>query len=174
MTPAKAHDAKPDSVKPHSAKPDDAAQDDALALLARDHAHVRALFAQFESMGERAHVGKKKLADEICNELGVHTMVEEEIFYPAVRATGKENHALCDEALVEHAAAKELIGQIMEMGARDELFDAKVKVLSEQISHHVDEEENTMFPRVRKSKLDLLALGRQIGERKAQLGAAPV
>ena len=142
---------------------------DAITLLMEDHEHVKDLFEQFEGLGDRAMVSKKKLADDICNELTRHTMVEEELFYPAVRAIGKEFEDAIDEAIVEHAAAKQLIAQLLSMDASDDLFDAKVTVLSEQIDHHVDEEENELFPKVRKSSLDLVALGRQMEERKRQI-----
>jgi hemerythrin superfamily protein len=94
-----------------------------------------------------------------------HASAEEEIFYPAVRKAVKEGGDLVDEATVEHASAKDLIAQIQQMSAEDDLFDAKVKVLSEQIEHHVKEEEEEMFPKARKSSLDLAALGEQIAAR---------
>jgi iron-sulfur cluster repair protein YtfE (RIC family) len=143
---------------------------DAIALLIDDHEHVKSLFEQYEDLGERALVTKKKLATQICTELTIHATVEEEIFYPAVRAAGgKEQDELVDEATVEHASAKDLIAQIMEMDAGEDLFDAKVKVLSELIEHHVKEEEEEMFPKARKDGLDLAALGQQMAERKAEL-----
>jgi iron-sulfur cluster repair protein YtfE (RIC family) len=145
-------------------------QKDAIALLIDDHEHVKSLFEQYEGLGERALVTKKKLATQICTELTIHATVEEEIFYPAVRAAGaKEQDELIDEATVEHASAKDLIAQIMEMDAGEDLFDAKVKVLSELIEHHVKEEEEEMFPKARKDGLDLAALGQQMAERKAEL-----
>lgn len=144
---------------------------DAIALLMADHEHVKDLFDQFEGLGERAMVSKKKLVDDICNELNKHTMVEEELFYPAVRALGKAFEDEIDEALVEHAAAKQLIAQLLTMDASDDLYDAKVTVLSEQIAHHVEEEEGEMFPQVRKSALDLVALGVQMAQRKQQIPA---
>lgn len=145
---------------------------DAIALLMADHEHVKDLFEQYENLGDRALVSKKKLATEICLELTKHATAEEEIFYPAVRAASGDNEDLIDEATVEHASAKSLIAQILAMEASDDLFDAKVKVLSEQIDHHVREEENEMFPKARKAKLDLAALGEAIAERKEQIGIA--
>lgn len=142
---------------------------DAIALLTEDHENVKSMFEQYEALGERAHAGKKKLADKICIELTKHATAEEEIFYPAVRAAGKDKEDLVDEAVVEHASAKELIAQILDMASTDDLFDAKVKVLSELIEHHVEEEEGDMFPKARKAGLDLELLGRQIAERKAQI-----
>lgn len=143
---------------------------DAITLLTEDHEHVKSMFEQYESLGERAHASKKKLATQICTELTKHATAEEEIFYPAVRAAGgKEKEELVDEATVEHASAKELIAQILEMESTEELFDAKVKVLGELIEHHVKEEEGEMFPQARKAGLDLDLLGQQIAERKAEI-----
>ena len=90
-------------------------------------------------------------------ELSIHAELEEQVFYPAVRGPVKDED-LMDEAVLKHASAKELIAQIMEMDPDDCLYDAKVKVLSEQIEHHVGEEEDDMFPKVRKGKVDLVAL----------------
>lgn len=142
---------------------------DAIELLTEDHENVKAMFEKYESLGDRAMVAKKKLATEICTELTKHATAEEEIFYPAVRAAGKDKEDLVDEATVEHASAKDLIAQIMEMEASEELFDAKVKVLGEMIEHHVKEEEEEMFPKARKAGLDMAMLGQQIAERKAQI-----
>lgn len=143
---------------------------DAISLLIEDHENVKSMFEQYDALGERALVTKKRLATLICTELTKHATAEEEIFYPAVReAGGKEQDELVDEAVVEHASAKDLIAQIMEMDAGEDLFDAKVKVLSELIEHHVKEEEGDMFPKARKAGLDLDTLGRQIAERKAQI-----
>jgi hemerythrin superfamily protein len=142
---------------------------DAIELLTEDHENVKHLFEQYEALGDRAHASKKKLATQICTELTKHATAEEEIFYPAVRAAGKEQEDMVDEAVVEHASAKDLIAQILEMDSTEDLFDAKVKVLSELIEHHVQEEEGEMFPKARKAGLDLALLGQQIEERKAQI-----
>ncbi|HEU4851484.1 MAG TPA: hemerythrin domain-containing protein [Telluria sp.] len=145
---------------------------DATKLLEQDHREVEALFKKFEDLTDRAKVSKKKIADQICNELTVHAQVEEEIFYPAVRGAGKEFEDLIDEATVEHSSAKDLIAQIQSMEADEELYDAKVKVLQEQIEHHVEEEEGEMFKKVRKTSLDLETLGGQMQARKEELKAA--
>ncbi|QIB66481.1 hemerythrin domain-containing protein [Kineobactrum salinum] len=142
---------------------------DALALLREDHANVKKAFAEFEELGDRAYVGKKRLAEEICKDLELHTRIEEEIFYPAVRRALKDAAPLLDEALVEHGSAKTLIKQIQGMDASAELFDATVKVLSEYIDHHVKEEEQEMFPLVRKTDLDLKVLGEELFARKQKL-----
>lgn len=147
-----------------------AAGQDAIALLTADHREVAEMFEQFEQLGDRATTSKEKLKDKICKALIAHTTIEEEIFYPAVRAANvEEGEDMVDEAVVEHAAAKDLIQQLQEMQPDDELYDAKVKVLSEQIEHHVKEEEKEMFPKVKKSGLDLLALGQEMAMRKQEL-----
>lgn len=145
---------------------------DAITLLTEDHEHVKSLFEQYEELGDRAHATKQKLALQICTELTKHATAEEEIFYPAVRAATKDDDML-DEAVVEHASAKDLIAQIIAMEATDDLYDAKVKVLSELIDHHVNEEETEMFPKARKAKLDLDALGAEIAARKEQVELPP-
>ena len=142
---------------------------DAITLLTDDHENVKQMFEQYEGLGDRAHASKKKLATQICTELTKHAQAEEEIFYPAVRAAGKDKEDLIDEATVEHASAKELIAQILEMEPTEDLYDAKVKVLGELIEHHVKEEEEEMFPKARKLGLDLETLGAQIAERKEQI-----
>jgi hemerythrin superfamily protein len=146
-----------------------AAGQDAIALLTADHREVADMFEQFDQLGDRATTSKEKLKDKICKALIAHTTIEEEIFYPAVRETIEDGEDMVDEAVVEHAAAKDLIKQLQEMQPDDELYDAKVKVLGEQIEHHVQEEEKEMFPKVRKSGLDLLALGQEMAMRKQEL-----
>lgn len=148
---------------------------DAVELLTKQHREVEDLFEQFEKAGDNAKDKKKKLADEICNALIMHTMIEEEIFYPATRAAGEESEEtedMVDEAIVEHASAKDLIAQIREMSPEDDLYDAKVKVLSEMIDHHVEEEEKEMFPKTRKLKLDLGVLGEEMKKRQVEIEAA--
>ena len=142
---------------------------DAISLLTEDHEQVRQLFEQYEELGGRAHASKQKLALKICEELTRHSTIEEEIFYPAMRKAAKANEDLIDQSIVEHASAKELIAQLMQMDAGDELFDAKVKVLGEQVLHHVEEEEERMFPKARGAKLDLMELGMQMARRKEEV-----
>ncbi|WP_432380003.1 hemerythrin domain-containing protein [Duganella sp. P38] len=153
--------------------PTESQPQDAIALLIEDHETVKSLFEQYEELGDRAHVSKHKLALQICEELTRHTMIEEEIFYPAVRKAIKDDDIM-DESLVEHASAKDLIAQIQSMEPTEDLFDAKVKVLSEMIDHHVEEEETEMFPKVRKTKLDLEELGQAMAERKEEIQLPPV
>jgi hemerythrin superfamily protein len=139
---------------------------DAIALLKEDHRAVEKLFKEFEEA--KGEGRKEKLARRICLELTVHTKIEEEIFYPA--CDGKIEEDLLKEAYVEHDAAKLLVAEIEAgNGQSDDFFDAKVQVLSEQIDHHVKEEEGELFPQVRKADLDLKALGERLAERKKEL-----
>jgi hemerythrin-like domain-containing protein len=142
---------------------------DALALLREDHAKVSKMFEQYDKLGDRAAAKKEQLARTICAELKVHTQVEEEIFYPAVEAVLPKEKDLLDEAEVEHDGAKKLIAELDAMKPGDDLFDAKVTVLGEYVKHHVKEEQNEMFPKVRKAKLDLRELGMRLAFRKAEL-----
>ncbi|MFZ6757027.1 hemerythrin domain-containing protein [Undibacterium sp. Ji50W] len=155
-------------------KADDTTAQDAISLLKQDHENVKALFSKFDSLGDGALVSKKKIVAQICLELTKHTIAEEEIFYPAMREIGEDTKDMMDEANVEHAAAKDLITQILAMEPGDDLYDARVKVLSEQIEHHVQEEEGEMFPRAKKAKLDLMALGEAIQERKDEIDLPPL
>ncbi|RYY02318.1 MAG: hemerythrin domain-containing protein [Gammaproteobacteria bacterium] len=144
---------------------------DAIDLLINDHQEVKKLFKEFDALTDRSKAKKKSIAEKICHELTMHTQIEEEIFYPKVREAIKDSD-LMDEALVEHAGAKDLIAQILGMSPGEDLYDAKVTVLSEQIDHHVKEEEEDMFPKVRKSGLDLIALGEQMLKRKNEIKEA--
>jgi len=144
------------------------ASQDAIALLKADHRQVEEWFEQFEST--RSDDRKKKLAGQICQALEVHTQIEAEIFYPAfLEATEEED--IHHEAEVEHDSAKKLIAEIEGSGPDDEYYDAKVKVLSEMIKHHVNEEEQRggMFAKARESDMDLKALGEQLAARKQGL-----
>src|SRR5688500_14341044 len=141
---------------------------DAIALLKADHRQVEQWFAQFEKA--RDDQRKQGLAEKICGALKVHAAIEEEIFYPAfIEAT--EDEDLHHEAIVEHDGAKKLIAAIEASGPDDDYFDAKVKVLSEMIKHHVKEEEQPggMFAEARKSAMDLKEVGSQLEARRAQL-----
>lgn len=139
---------------------------EATALLRADHKAVALLFEQYESA--KSATKKKALVAQICMELTVHAQIEEEIFYPQVKDALNDKE-LIPEATVEHATLKELIAQLEDGEPDDELYDAKVKVLSEYVSHHVKEEQNEIFPKVKASKLDLQAIGAQLLERKEQL-----
>lgn len=141
---------------------------DAIALLKADHREVEDLFGKFESA--RGQDRKQTIAEQICNELKIHTLLEEEIFYPAFR--GKIEDDTLDEAYVEHDGAKVLINDIMSGGPDEEFYSAKVKVLQEQIEHHVHEEEmrgEGMFAQCRDTDVDLVALRDQMAARKEEL-----
>jgi hemerythrin superfamily protein len=139
---------------------------DAIALLKEDHRTVEKLFKDFEAA--KGDGRKQKLAQQICLELSVHAQIEEELFYPACE--GKIEEDLLKEAYVEHDAAKILIAQIESGdGESDDFFDAKVKVLSEEIEHHIEEEEGDLFKQVRAADIDLKALAEQMAARKQEL-----
>ena len=142
---------------------------DAIALLKNDHDEVEALFEKYEGTRSGA---KQALAEKICTELKIHATIEEEIFYPALE--GKIEEDVLTEAFVEHDGAKVLINDIMAGGRDDAFYDAKVKVLSEEIIHHVKEEEapsEGMFAQARKAGVDLVALRDQLMARKQELKA---
>lgn len=145
---------------------------DAVALLKSDHAEVHAWFEDYEKLGDNANGAKSKLVAQICKALTVHTQIEEEIFYPAVFKASDDLEDMVEEAVVEHASAKDLIAQLQDMDPEDDLYDAKVKVLGELIDHHVEEEEEEMFPKARKAKVDMVALGDEMAMRKDELMAA--
>jgi hemerythrin superfamily protein len=142
---------------------------DAVALLKADHRQVKEWFEEFEK--SRSAKVKQTLAANICKALTVHTEIEEEIFYPAFLAATKDKD-MHHEAIIEHDGAKKLIAEIEASSPADDYFDSKVHVLSEMIKHHVKEEEQPdgMFAEAKGSKkMDLVALGAQMAQRKAQL-----
>jgi hypothetical protein len=143
---------------------------DAVELLTSDHAEVSALFKKYDKLADsNAKASDRQAqAEQICTLLTVHATIEEEIFYPAARAAGVED-ALMDEADVEHAAAKDLIAQIRAMSPDEDHYDAKVKVLGEQIEHHVEEEQDKMFPKCRSAGMDMAELGKTLAARKDEL-----
>ena len=146
------------------------ASKDAIALLKEDHRAVEKLFKDFE--GAKGEGRKQKLAHEICLELSVHAEIEETIFYPACEGTVEEDEL--KEGYVEHDAAKLLIAEIVaNEGGDDDFFDTKVKVLQEEIEHHIKEEEGPggIFSQARKGKLDLDELGQQLATKKKELTA---
>lgn len=151
------------------ATPKPAAAQDAIALLKADHGTVSGLFEEYEKADSSKK--RKALVAEICTELSVHAQIEEEIFYPAVKAALKDK-LLVPEATVEHASLKDLIAQIEGVEPDGELYAAKVKVLSEYVKHHVKEEQNEMFPKAKATSLDLAELGAQMAARKTELLAA--
>lgn len=147
---------------PKAAKPQEAT-----AMLRADHKLVSGLFDEFEKT--KSDAKKKKLVDQICKELTIHTQIEEEIFYPAFKEALRDKE-LVPEANVEHQSVKDLIAQVQGVEPFGEDYDAKVKVMGEFVKHHVKEEQNEMFPKARKSaKLDLVALGERMFARKQEI-----
>lgn len=138
---------------------------DAITLLEKDHREVEAMFEKFEQLDSKPE--KAKLAAKICLALTVHAAIEEELLYPPAHEEIDED--LVDEAIVEHDGAKKLIAEIESMKPSEHLYDAKVKVLSEYIKHHVKEEQGEMFPQLRSSGIDLQELGEQLMQRKVEL-----
>ncbi len=151
---------------------DEAPAQDAVSLLSSDHAEVAQMFETYRQLvDENADdEQRRELARRICTMLTVHAEIEEEIFYPSMRENVDADLTL-DEAEVEHAAARELIEQIEAMDAGDPLYDAKVIVLGEYVDHHVQEEENEIFPQAEKSGVDLDELGGELATRKRELMA---
>lgn len=169
---AKSHSSRKTSATSNGRKPAgrEGSENEAIAQLTDDHARVKKMFKQYDRLvkDEADETERQELASMICAELTAHATAEEEIFYPAAREALDEPD-LIDEAEVEHASAKDLIAQIQESGPDDPHFNAKVKVLGEYINHHVEEEEGEIFPKVRKAKIDTVALGEQIAARKAEV-----
>ena len=153
-----------------SAGDDDAPAADAVSLLSADHAEVKQMFETYRQLvDENADDDQRaELARRICSMLTVHAELEEEIFYPAMRENVDDELTL-DEAEVEHASARELIEQIEAMDPGDALYDAKVIVLGEYVEHHVQEEENELFPQAEKAGIDLDDLGAELAGRKREL-----
>lgn len=137
----------------------------AIAILLKDHDKVKALFDQFEKADSAA--GREKIIIEATTELKIHAVIEEEIFYPAVRQhVGKD---LMNEADEEHHVARVLIAELDASGRENDHRDAKFKVLAESVRHHIKEEENEVLPKARDLKIDFEALGQQLLDRKEEL-----
>jgi hypothetical protein len=165
---ATARTASKPAVKPASRSRAQAV--DAITLLRGDHKLVSALFEQYGKA--RSDSKKQALVTQICDELSVHATVEEEIFYPAVKAALKDRE-LVPEAVVEHATIKEFIAKLRGKPSDGEMFDAQVQVMGEYVKHHVKEEQTEMFPKARRTKLDMFVLGAQMMARKDELKTAP-
>lgn len=144
---------------------------EATALLRADHKLVDGLFEEYENA--KSITQKRALVQQICQELTIHAQIEEEVFYPVVKKALKD-HDLVPEAVVEHQTLKNLIAQLLseEISDDKEMYDAKVKVLSEYVKHHVKEEQNELFPKVKETKIDLQELGAQLQQRKEELQAS--
>jgi hemerythrin-like domain-containing protein len=146
--------------------------ENAIALLKSDHAEVADLFEKYEKRANRLDSrAKSALAREICEALTIHATIEEEIFYPACKEHLEDAEDLLAEAKVEHQSLKELIGKIEGEKPGTDEFDAEVTVLGEYVKHHVKEEQNELFPKVRKSDMDLDELGKRLTARKSELQA---
>ena len=146
------------------AKPVPADEPAAIALLKQDHRIFDRLFNEFEDANRKRKV---EIAQELCLRLVVHTKVEEEIFYPAIR--GKVDDDEIEEAIVEHQAAETIVQELQEMDGSEELYDAKVHVLGEQVRHHVEEEEEEMFEEAKQAGLDLDEIGQRMAARQDEL-----
>lgn len=147
---------------------------DALSLLTADHNRVRGLFARFQAAEEEKDTATMlELAAKIVVELEVHTTIEEEIFYPEIKTASEEIKDIVDEGVEEHHVAKTLIEEVKGLSPEDDAWAAKMKVLIESVEHHAEEEEQEMFPQVRKAldKASLEDIGVRLEARKAQLGA---
>ena len=155
-------------AKAKKSKAKKARQQDAIELLKRDHAEVKKAFKDFEKAKYKDPNACKEFIASICKAIDMHAKVEEEIFYPAVRERIKDDD-LMNEALVEHQSAKQLIAEIRGLAGDDPLLKANAMVLSEYINHHVREEENEMFPKVKRLKLDLEGLAQKMLARKEEL-----
>jgi hemerythrin superfamily protein len=140
----------------------------AIEMLKEDHDKVKKAFKEFEKMDREDIASAQQLVQTVCEELKVHTTLEEEIFYPAAREA-IEDEDILNEAQVEHETAKMLIEQLENMGADDPNYYATFKVLGEYVTHHIKEEEGEMFPQVKKSDLDLEELGQRMKQRKQEL-----
>jgi len=166
MATTKTNGSKTNGSKTNGSK----AMTDAIALLKADHRKVEELFESYENTKSKSV--KARLAQQICMELTVHATIEEEIFYPAVK--GQVEDDMLDEAYVEHDGAKMLIGELLAGSPEDDFYDAKVKVLSEEIKHHVKEEEQRdgIFAQAKKAGVDMVDLGERLAARKAELTKA--
>jgi hemerythrin superfamily protein len=146
------------------------AQPLAIELLMSDHRKVEDLFEQYDQEKDSDDGTRREIAQKICAELTIHAQVEEELFYPWLRENLEDDEMeMVEEAQVEHQTAKDLIAQIEGATDIDEVFNAKVKVLSEYIKHHVQEEENEIFPEVRDEQEELDELGQEMAARKGEL-----
>jgi len=143
---------------------------DAIDLLKQDHERVEKAFKDFEKMDRQDAEACRRLIDDVCHELTVHTMLEEEIFYPAAREA-IDDEDLMNEAAVEHETARMLIEQLENMGPDDPNYFATFTVLGEYVRHHIKEEQGEMFPAARKAGLDLAALGESMRARRDELAA---
>jgi hemerythrin superfamily protein len=146
----------------------------AVEMLKHDHAQVKDLFRQYEAAGDRAYQKKQRIAEEVFTALEVHTTLEEELFYPAMkRKADQDGKDLVAEAIEEHHVVTTLMDELKGLDPKDERYDAKFTVLMENVEHHIEEEEGEMFPEAEEVLGDRLErLSQQMQERKQQLTAA--
>ncbi len=137
-------------------------------MLRKDHKKVKGLFEEFEQAGDAT--AKQRIVETVLTELGVHSKLEEELIYPAIRAE-IDNDDLMDEALEEHHVVHGLLVELKKMKPSDERYDAKFTVLAESVRHHIKEEESEMFPKAEDCEIDWDALCSQVVKRKEQLVA---
>jgi hypothetical protein len=142
----------------------------AFDVLEEDHREVEEWFDEYDELKDSDEDRKTELAEKICVALKVHAQIEEEIFYPQALEASQDND-LIDEAVVEHATVKNLIGEIEGMDVGEELYDAKIRVLGEMVKQHIKEEEEELFPELQSTKMDLDAVGKELAERKQELMA---
>ncbi|MEV0074498.1 hemerythrin domain-containing protein [Amycolatopsis sp. NPDC050768] len=149
---------------------------DAIVLLKDDHKTVEKLFKQFEKAGDKAYQEKRRVVDSIIEELTVHAYIEEEIFYPAAREAVPETADHVLESVEEHHVVVWMLSELTGLDAADETFDAKVTVLTENVRHHVGEEENDWFPQVRSAmgRKRLQELGQRMVDARAQAPKNPL
>lgn len=147
--------------------PDDEPPGGILAQLRADHARIRALFHRFAMLGDDEDEHRERLVDELCDELTLHAMLEDELFYPVLR--GVADDSLLDDAELEHDSARELIFQLEGLFPGDDYFDATVAVLAEEVAHHVAQEETLLFPLLARAGIDQAALGERLRARRLQL-----
>lgn len=148
---------------------------DAITLLKDDHRTVEQLFKRFEQAGDRAHVQKRQIVDRIIEELSVHAAIEEQVFYPVVRAAVPTTEDIALESLEEHHIVKWTLSELVELDPTDERFDAKVTVLMENVRHHIKEEERDFFPKVRDrlGRNELSELGQALADAKKSAPTKP-
>jgi hemerythrin superfamily protein len=148
---------------------------DAIAALKADHADVEKLFKAYEALGPRAYSSKEKAAARIIRALSVHAAIEEQVFYPAVRAEVADTNSEILEAIEEHHIVKWVLSEIQGLSPKDERYDAKVTVLIENVRHHVKEEESALFPQVRKAlgRKRLTELGDTLAEARKLAPTSP-
>jgi hemerythrin-like domain-containing protein len=148
---------------------------DAITLLRDDHKKIEQLFKRFEKAGDRAHVRKRQLVDQMIEELSIHAAIEEQLFYPVARATVRDSEDITLESLEEHRVVKWLLSELDGMDPENERFDAKVKVLIDNVRHHVEEEETNFFKKVRAdlSRSALADLGDELNEARKMAPTRP-